>query len=176
MDYKYIEQLLERYWQCQTTIEEEQILRAFFSQRDIPEKLRRYQPLFAASAQMANDEVLGDDFDARILAMTEERQTVVAARTITMRRRLMPLFKAAAVVAIIITLGNAAQLSFDGKPETASEEINYKGYKDTFSDPSMAYDRVHNALELVSEGISQAEAADSTAAGDVKEDSTVTNE
>ena len=32
MDYKYIEQLLERYWACETTLEEEQILRAFFLQ------------------------------------------------------------------------------------------------------------------------------------------------
>ncbi|MBQ4446467.1 MAG: pyruvate ferredoxin oxidoreductase, partial [Prevotella sp.] len=32
MDYKYIEQLLERYWQGMTTLEEERILRAFFSQ------------------------------------------------------------------------------------------------------------------------------------------------
>ena len=30
MDYKYIEQLLERYWNCETSLEEEQILRAFF--------------------------------------------------------------------------------------------------------------------------------------------------
>ena len=32
MDYKYIEQLLERYWKCETTLEEEEILRMFFSQ------------------------------------------------------------------------------------------------------------------------------------------------
>ena len=31
MDYKYIEQLLERYWQCETSVEEESELRAFFS-------------------------------------------------------------------------------------------------------------------------------------------------
>ena len=30
MDYKYIEQLLERYWNCETSLEEEQILRSFF--------------------------------------------------------------------------------------------------------------------------------------------------
>ena len=49
MDYKYIEQLIERYWQCQTSLEEEQILRAFFSQEQVPENLRRYAPLFAYS-------------------------------------------------------------------------------------------------------------------------------
>ena len=34
MDYKYIEQLLERYWEGETTLQEEAILRAFFSQED----------------------------------------------------------------------------------------------------------------------------------------------
>ena len=29
MDYKYIEQLLERYWQGETTLQEENILRSF---------------------------------------------------------------------------------------------------------------------------------------------------
>ena len=32
MDYKYIEQLLERYWQGETSLQEEAILRSFFSQ------------------------------------------------------------------------------------------------------------------------------------------------
>ena len=47
MDYKYINQLLERYWNCETSLEEEGILRAFFSQKDVPAELRQYQPLFA---------------------------------------------------------------------------------------------------------------------------------
>ena len=32
MDYKYIEQLMERYWNAETSLEEESILRSFFSQ------------------------------------------------------------------------------------------------------------------------------------------------
>lgn len=167
MDYKYIEQLLDRYWQCETSLEEERILRAFFSQEDVPAGLMQYRDLFACRKEMLRTEVLGDDFDARILAMTEgsndssaDAGTIVKARTITMRRRLMPLFKAAATVAIIITLGNAAQLSFEDNG-TAGEEINYAGYQDTFNDPEMAYDKVHNALELVSEGFSRAQQTDS---------------
>ena len=31
MDYKYINQLLDRYWKCETSLEEEEILRTFFS-------------------------------------------------------------------------------------------------------------------------------------------------
>ena len=104
MDYKYIEQLLERYWQGETTLQEEAILRNFFSQPDIPEHLRTYQPLF----DFEKEEPLGDDFDERILGMIEEEEQP-KAKIVTLTSRLMPLFKAAAIVAIILTLGNAAQ-------------------------------------------------------------------
>lgn len=154
MDYKYIEQLLERYWKCDTSAEEEQILRTFFSQKDVPAALLKYRDLFACEARMREEETLDDDFDARILSIIEE-PSEVKARVVRMPRRLMPLFKAAAVVAIIITLGNAAQLSISG--DAPGEDVNYAGYTDTFSDPTAAYNNVQDALELVSEGISMAQ-------------------
>ncbi|MBR1389066.1 MAG: pyruvate ferredoxin oxidoreductase [Prevotella sp.] len=103
MDYKYIEQLLERYWQGETTLQEEGILRAFFSQPDIPEHLQAYRELFT----FEKEEVLDDEFDKRILEMIDE--SVPKTKTVTLVSRLKPLFKAAAIVAIILTLGNAAQ-------------------------------------------------------------------
>ena len=114
MDYKYIEQLLERYWAAETTLEEEGILRAFFSQKDIPAELEQYRALFTYEAEEAGAQYLGDDFDARILAMIEEEsQTTVKAREISFKQRLMPLFKAAAVIAIILTIGGAMQRPWD---------------------------------------------------------------
>ena len=106
MDYKYIEQLLERYWACETTLQEESILRSFFSQEDIPAELCQYKALFDYEQQ--KDDVLGDDFDNRILEMIGEEEKP-KAKVVTLTSRLMPLFKAAAIVAIILTLVNAAQ-------------------------------------------------------------------
>jgi hypothetical protein len=107
MDYKYIEQLLERYWQGETTLQEEGILRTFFSQPDIPKHLQPYKELFT----IEKEEPLGDDFDARILEMIDEesQKPQQQAKIVTIGPRLKPLFKAAAIVAIILTLGNAAQ-------------------------------------------------------------------
>lgn len=112
MDYKYINQLLERYWECQTTLEEENILRAFFSQDDIPASLLMYRDLFVYEAAEPKQDKLGDGFDAKILAMIGDEKPV-KAKVISFKQRLMPLFKAAAVVAIFLTLGNAMQMSFD---------------------------------------------------------------
>ena len=108
MDYRYIEQLMERYWEGETTLQEESILRTFFSQPDIPENLRKFQPLFIC--ELEKEEPLGEDFDTRILEQIGEAPV---AKVVTLRNRLMPLFKAAAIVAIVLTLGNAAQAPWD---------------------------------------------------------------
>lgn len=115
MDYKYIEQLLERYWAAETTLEEEGILRAFFSQKEIPAELEQYRALFCYEAGEASAHQLGEDFDVRLLAMIEEEepQGTVKAREISLKQRLMPLFKAVAVVAIILTIGGALQRPWD---------------------------------------------------------------
>ena len=130
MDYKYIEQLLERYWECETSLEEENILRTFFSQDNIPVSLLRYKSLFSYEQKAKLSEPLGDDFDQKILAMTGQEQPV-KARVISLHSRLMPLFKAAAIVAIIITLGNAMQMAFTEEQQpganVAEVETPHKG-------------------------------------------------
>lgn len=129
MDYKYIDQLLERYWVAETTLEEEEILRAFFSQTEIPAELEQYRPLFAYGQQEKQADVLGADFDERVLAMIEE-PVRVRARYVSLSQRLMPLFRAAAVVAIVLTLGNAAQVPFErhaGEMNIAETESSTNG-------------------------------------------------
>ena len=132
MDYKYIEQLLERYWRCETSLQEEEILRMFFSQEDIPAALLPYRHLFIYEQNEKAVDVLGDDFEQKVLGLIREDEPV-KARVITMRHRLMPLFKAAAVVAIFLTLGNAMQVAFsDGDvrqvtPSTAAVDRPQEG-------------------------------------------------
>jgi hypothetical protein len=45
--YKYIEELLERFFDGETSNEEERELYRFFAQEDIPVHLRRYKPVFS---------------------------------------------------------------------------------------------------------------------------------
>ena len=106
MDYKYIEQLLERYWNCETSLEEEQILRSFFRQKEVPAHLLRYKQLFAYQ-DVEKEKGLGDDFDTRILTRIE--RPVVKAQRLTMRTRFMPLFKAAAMIAVLFLMGTVMQ-------------------------------------------------------------------
>ncbi|MCD8266149.1 MAG: pyruvate ferredoxin oxidoreductase [Prevotellaceae bacterium] len=116
MDYKYIEQLLQRYWECETSLEEEAILRAFFSQKDIPEELKRYASLFEAERQMAEEAHLPADFDERLRRKLGESEPHVKARSLKWNLTLRPLFQAAALVAIFLTFGLAMRLGWQ-KPD-----------------------------------------------------------
>ncbi|WP_321333826.1 hypothetical protein [uncultured Bacteroides sp.] len=152
MDYKYIEQLLEQYWQCETSLEEETELRSFFiNNKEIPAHLLKYKDLFVY--QRLQQEVgLGADFDARILAEVEV--PVVKAKRLTLVGRFMPLFKAAAVVAILLSLGNVAQRTFYAADDL---DYNYDTYTDTYDDPEVAYKQVSSALMMLSEGINKSQ-------------------
>ena len=119
MDYKYIIQLLDRYWKCETTLEEEEILRTFFSQDKLPAELETYKPLFAYEQGEAKNETLGADFDQRMMDLIEEEENakVSKPKVYSLTERLKPLFKAAAVVAIFLTLGNAMQVPFQNNAD-----------------------------------------------------------
>ena len=130
MDYKYIEQLLERYFNAETSLEEESILRTFFSQTDVPAEMQQWRSLFTVE----NTEKLDDDFDARILEMisNEEPHTVIARR-VSITQRLMPLFKAAAVIAIFLTIGGALQAPWDNSWNTPDDYANLQQQMDTIN-------------------------------------------
>lgn len=158
MDYRYIEQLLDRYWECATSPEEESILKAFFSQKNVPEAFAKYKSLFEYEQQQANIH-LGEDFDKRVLAAVEP---VAAAETpspkvvkighVTWQRRLRPLYRAAAAVSIVTLLGTAAQHQFTQRDDAMGWDYNQQAYKDSYQDPQKAYEAGMKALELFKEG------------------------
>ena len=113
MNYQYIEQLLCRYFQADTTVAEERILRDFFAQDDIPARFARYRGLFAGMRRLGEERV-SSGFDKRLLAALGQQ---------TVQRRglashLAPLFKAAASVAIVLAVGLAAEQGMRTEPQT----------------------------------------------------------
>ena len=113
MDYVYIEQLIDRYFEAATTIEEERILRAFFSQREVPQHLRHYTPLFLMEAdEIAEKPHLDDAFGPQNHGTFGSRGTRpevhVKAVKMTFADRIRPLWRAAAAVAIVVLVGTAA--------------------------------------------------------------------
>ena len=154
MDYKYIEQLLERYWECQTTLEEEAILRTFFRQEDVPASLLPYRQLFIEQDEMAGER-LGKDFQDKMLRLVGEDASLLGgrleggvckARRLTFMRRCRPFYRAAGLVAILLTIGNAAHQSFTD--EEASQE------------PQMAEDISIDSLQQITIGQPEQQSAE----------------
>ena len=108
MNAQQIEQLLQRYWDAETTVDEERQLRQFFKANDVPQHLMRYKDLFVYEEFM-QDKQLGKDFDERLLKQIET--PVVKAKSISIFSRLAPIAKAAAAVIILLALGNLAERS-----------------------------------------------------------------
>ncbi|CDD50918.1 putative uncharacterized protein [Bacteroides sp. CAG:875] len=135
MDYKYIEQLLERYWNCETSVEEEQILRIFFQQKELPAHLRRYRSLFTYQ-EAAGEMKLGEDFDKRVLAEIE--RPVVKAKRLTLYTRFMPLFKAAAMMILLFTLGGVVKHAGEG--DASAIIYVHDQFENRQADPQVAYE------------------------------------
>ena len=74
-----------------------------------------------------NNRLGGDDFDQKMMAMIEDEYTKEPnkAKVVSLTERLKPLFKAAAVVAIVLTLGNAAQVPFQNDVDNQIENVGY---------------------------------------------------
>ena len=121
MDYKYIEQLLDSYFEAKTNLEEENILRAFFAQENIPSHLRKYVELFREQSFGKNAETLGSDFDTRI--MQEIGMTNMKTSAETRKFSFKPLWRAAACVAIVLALGQAAQMPYSDTEQQQQEQM-----------------------------------------------------
>jgi hypothetical protein len=106
MNAQQIEQLLQRYWDAETTVDEERQLRQFFNGNDVPQHLIRYKDLFVYEEFMQQDH-LDEDFDERVLKQVEV--LVVKAKSVSIFSRLAPIAKAAAAVAMLLALGNLAE-------------------------------------------------------------------
>ena len=124
MDYKYIEQLLERYWACETSLQEEQILRTFFQQQDVPEHLMAYKAIFDVQQEQAGA-TLGEEFDERVLQMIEGDTVKALPLQGGLRRGAFfrPFYQAAGLVALILTIGMAAQQSFKGSEDPQQDQF-----------------------------------------------------
>lgn len=132
MNAQQIEQLLQRYWDCKTTVEEERQLRQFFNGNDVPQHLMRYKDLFVYE-EFIQEEQLSKDFDERLLKRIE--LPVVKAKSISILSRLAPIAKAAAAVAMLLALGNLAE-------RTLLQDYHQMAVNDTIgqqiTSPSMA--------------------------------------
>ena len=73
MDSNNIEQLLEKYWMCETSLEEEQQLRDFFKGHGVPASLKEATMLFRFFDAEKNN-ILQENFESAVTKQLRQRQ------------------------------------------------------------------------------------------------------
>ena len=70
MDYKNINHLLEKYWEGETSLQEEETLRQYFNNGSVAPEFRQFAPLFQYLKE-EQDVLISDDFEKRLLEQLE---------------------------------------------------------------------------------------------------------
>lgn len=147
IDIEKVNHYLEKYWNCETSVEEEEELRDFFLQDEIPESLRQYRPLFSyiASEQLVTPSKEFNDRWGSVPSETEDDGRYVTIRIFK------PLLRIAVSVVLLIGVG----ISF----YFISKEDNRPHFVETFEDPNAAMEQATFALEKLSSALQKSEAA-----------------
>lgn len=133
MDSKQIEQLLEKYWNCETSLEEEQQLRNYFRGDDIPAQWKEASEVFRYFDQQKGRSVSGA-FDEEVLKKIKPRGKMATLS-----------FNALRIAAGLLVVVAATYF--------VRQELK-KSYKaeDTYSDPKVAFEETKKALMMISKG------------------------
>lgn len=141
MDSNRIEELLQKYWNCETSLEEEEQLRAYF-QSDVPEHLEKTASLFRYFETQKNKSLHDAAFDTIV------RDKLTVSKT---GRLLYNSLRIAAGVAVLIVAGWFVRREIeDAKPV---EPVAV----DTYDDPKLAFEETKKALLLISSSFEKAE-------------------
>ena len=145
MDFKNREQLLEKYWNCETSLEEEQQLRDFFKGNAIPEALNETAPLFRFFEE-ERKKSLGDSFDQRVTKELNKRQGSKIINMVSWIQ--IGRIAAGLLVVVAATYFIREEVRKAYPPEVA--------VTDTYSDPQLAFEETKKALMMISKGFGKA--------------------
>ena len=137
MESSEIKVLIEKYWQCETTVKEEKNLREFFSQTVIPPDLQPLRSYFD-----------WQNIQAGISMDSSKRQP---AETKTIRKYFYPALQVAASILILLVCGIGVYTQI-----TENKRIE-QSYNDTYTNPEDAMRKARETLGKVSLSILQSQ-------------------
>lgn len=162
MDYKQINELLEKYWQGESSLDDENALHQYFESDQIAKEHQSFKPLFSFFKKEAEIS-LDESFDKKIQArLSQESKSKPVSRVF----RLPQLARIAAVLLIGIGIGYFAfqqGKSDAGKEKVASQGIDWSKYEVT--DEEEAIKQVELALRLISNNVNKGTSVASKSVG-----------
>jgi hypothetical protein len=143
MDSKQIDELLKKYWNCETSLEEEQLLRDYFNGRNVPEQFKDASLLFQYFHDQKKKSASDLTIDQNILAKPKADNKV---RSVTWAYNTL---RIAAGVLVLMTAIWFVRSEI--RKSTPQEMV------DTYDDPQLAFEETKRALLMISKGFGTAE-------------------
>ncbi len=150
MDSNTINELLQKYWNAETSLEEEQELRAFFSTdpafaeasagRPIPEQLKETASLFRYFEMQKSLGVNDPAFDKQL-----RKRMKPAGKVISMTQVARIAAGLLVVVAATFFIRQEVRKAYPDEPE------------DTYTDPKVAFEETKKALMMISKSFNKAQ-------------------
>lgn len=144
MDSKRIEELLQRYWDCETSLEEEQQLREYFRSEQVSEQLKETAVLFHYF-ETQRSKAVDEHFEGTVVTQLKE-QPEKKGKMVSLLHNSM---RIAAGVAVLV-----AAVFFVRQEIRKNDTV---AMEDTYDDPHKALEETKKALMMISKGFGRAE-------------------
>src|SRR5215204_5341894 len=144
MDSKRINELISKYWNCETSLEEEAELRLHFKSGNIPDELRETASLFQYFEENKKKSLSDVSFDGQVM---EKIKSPVKQGQIA--RLVYNSMRIAAGLTVVIA---ATWFIRNEIRSTTPQEV-----VDTYDDPKMAFEETKKALMMISKSFGTAE-------------------
>lgn len=142
MDSKNVEELLARYWNCETSLEEEQALREYFANQEADGSRKEAAAVFGYFARERAQEMDEAGLKASL------RKPLGVKQSKLMRVLHNSLRIAAGIVVLMVAVWFVRS---EIRRSTPQELV------DTYSDPELAFEETKKALLMISQGFGTAE-------------------
>ena len=141
MELNRIEILIERYWNCVTTVEEERELQEFFNSNEVPDSMAEVAQLFKYYASQQQKKLKDKGFDYSVLQQVKNTKSPKIRK---LESNFQNYMRVSAVLVLVIGGSLIFRLGIwqGEKPPMVLVE-------DTFSTPEEAYAETKRAFELI---------------------------
>lgn len=137
MDLLELDQLLDKYWKCETSLEEERLLQDYFRSGDIPKGMNAAAALFQFF-ETEKGKSLGNNFEGLVTKKLKERRKGKIVSMVSFGNIARIAAGIVVVVAATFFIRQEVRKSYP------------KELQDTYSDPKMAFEETKRALEMIS--------------------------
>lgn len=153
MDYNNIRKLLDKYWEGESSLQEETQLRDFFAGNDIPEDLKPFQSLFQLF-QLEQDKKLNADFDKKLMQQLQSSDKPVA-KVRTLSFYLVRIAAAGLLLISIYWVSQQAPFKTDETIVTAEEMTPEEVYAQTKQALMLVSAKLNKGTDIANNGMSK---------------------